>query len=143
MRAAIDHPTLGRLAWDDAQRVWRGEVEVAPGRRAAVTVEAEEEEIDAALAGAARGVAWLRGNEGQARLCVADAYLDTFNRSWSEEGPIGREEFARRIELVEIGVGPTGGGPTLWYDDGGLFAGHGLSAHFDAAGQFRGANLWG
>ena len=52
------------------------------------------------------------------------------------------DAFARRIELVEVSFG-TGGGPTLWYDDGDLFAGHSLSAHFDADGQFRGANLWG
>jgi hypothetical protein len=142
MGAVIDDPALGRLTWDDAQRVWRGEVEVSPGRRAAITVEAEGEEVAAALAGAVRGVAWLRDNEEQARLCVADAYLDTFNQNWSEEGPISREEFARRIELVEVGFG-IGGGWMLWYDDGDLFAGHSLSGHFDADGQFRGANLWG
>src|SRR3954454_16093646 len=102
MRAVIDDPARGRLTWDAAQRVWRGEVAVCPSRRAAVTVEAEGEEVDAALAGAARGVAWVRDHEEQARLCVADAYLVTFNRNWSEEGLISREAFARRIELVEI-----------------------------------------
>jgi hypothetical protein len=142
MRAVIDDPALGRLTWDEAQRIWQGEVEVSQDRRAVVTIEAQSEDVDAALAGATRGVAWLRENEEQARLCVADAYLGTFNQTWSEEGPISREEFARRIELVEVSFG-TGGGPTLWYDDGDLFAGHSLSAHFDADGQFRGANLWG
>ena len=96
-----------------------------------------------ALAGAARGVEWVRGHEEQARLHVADAYLDTFNENWTEEGPIGREEFARRIELIEVSFGPGGGGPMLWYDDGDLFAGHSLSAHFDADFRFQGANLWG
>lgn len=142
MEGVIDDPALGRLTRDESQRVWRGEVEVRPGLRVAVTVEAEGGELGPALAGAARGVAWVRGNEEAARLAVADAYLDTFNRDWSEEGPIIREEFARRLELVEVAFGPTGP-PTLWYDDGDLFAGHNLSATFNAEGRFQGANLWG
>ena len=53
--------------------------------------------MEAALAGAARGLIWLRGHEEEARLCVADAYLDTFNQTWTEEGPITREEFEASI----------------------------------------------
>jgi hypothetical protein len=142
MSEVVDHPTLGRLTCDNSQHVWRGEIEVRPGLRVIVTVEAQDEEVEAALAGAAHGVVWLRGHEEEARLLVADAYLDTFNQNWTEEGPITREEFARRIVLVEASFGITGG-PTLWYDDGDLFAGHSLSAHFDADGRFEGANLWG
>jgi hypothetical protein len=142
MSEVIDHPTLGQLTWDDSQHVWRGEVEVRPGPRVIVTIEAQGEEVEAALARAALGVTWLRGHEEEARLLVADAYLDTFNQNWTEEGPITRDEFARRIELVEASFGITGGA-MLWYDDGDLFAGHSLSAHFDADYRFNGATMWG
>lgn len=142
MGEVVDHPNLGRLAWDEAHRVWRGALDVRSGLRVIVTVEAQPEELTAALVGAAAGVNWLRGHEEEARLFAADAYLDTFNQNWTEEGPVTREEFARRIELVEVSFGISGG-PTLWYDDGDLFAGHILSAHFDADGRFKGANLWG
>jgi hypothetical protein len=142
MSPVVEHPALGRLTWDDAQRLWRGEAEVPPGRRVIVSVDPVGEPLEVALAGAARGVAWLRDHEEEARLCVADHYLETFNRDWSEEGPISREEFARRLELVEVSFGADGA-PMLWYEDGGLFAGHDVSAYFDAAGRFRHASLFG
>ena len=73
---------------------------------------------------------------------TAPYWATVFNETWSEEGPIAREEFARRLELVEVSFGADGA-PNLWYDDGDLFAGHNLSAYFDAAGRYRGANFFG
>ncbi|WP_020473596.1 DUF2262 domain-containing protein [Zavarzinella formosa] len=142
MSESIDDPLLGRLTWDHSQNLWTGQAMLRTGRRVKLVLDPTDKPLDRALLLAGQGLAWVQGNEEQARLAVADDYLAVFNREWTEEGPITREEFARRIELIEIGFGPDGA-PNLWYDDGDLFAGHSISAYFDANGRFRNASLFG
>jgi hypothetical protein len=138
----VNDPTLGRLTWDASQQFWRAEVELQPGRRVILTVDPSGKPQDQAFLRAGQGLAWLREQEQQARLDIADVYLDVYNQNWSEEGPISRAEFVRRLELVEVGFGPEGA-PSLWYDDGDMFAGHGILALFDVDGRFQAASLFG
>ncbi len=134
---------LGRLQWDEEFGCWRGDLDLLPGLHVDVSVWPDEEgDLLHALSAARSSLAWLRANEGEARGSVADGILGLYNRSWSEEGPITREEFLARIDLVEAGFGADGG-VTLWYSAGEMFGGHLIAADFDPGPRFRGATLTG
>jgi hypothetical protein len=71
--------------------------------------------------------------------------LNLYNGTWSEEPPISAEEFARRMELVDVSVPSDGGSFTLWFTDGEMemFGGHVIDAYFGPDWQLRSAHLPG
>jgi hypothetical protein len=69
---------------------------------------AEQPDVPKVFAAAYPVVAWLRESESEVYSAVSGAMLDLYNGTWSEEPPITAEEFARRIELVEVAVPSSG-----------------------------------
>jgi hypothetical protein len=147
-RVVLD-PTLGRLVWDG--EVWRGALALPSGRPAtlrispATDMHAESPDAPEVFAAAYPVVAWLRGSEEEVYAAVSQAMLGLYNGNWSEEPPISAEEFARRIELVEVTVPSTGEYINLWFTDGEveMFGGHAIDAYFGADRQLQSAHLAG
>jgi hypothetical protein len=89
--------------------------------------------------------AWLREAEAEVYAVVAGAMLPLYNGTWREEPPITAEEFASRIELVEVSLPSTGEYVNLWFTDGEMemFGGHAIDVYFGPDRQFRSAHLAG
>ncbi len=151
MARLIEDPRLGVFAWDDEFRFWRGTLALPSGRTATLVITpATDEHVEHpdspdVLQAAYPVAAWLRESEAEAYGAVSRAMLELYNRTWSEEPPITAEQFARRIELVEVTVGSDGGAFNLWFTDGDMemFGGHAIDAWFGADRQLQSAHLAG
>src|SRR5262249_61624849 len=84
---------------------------------------------------------WLRDSEAEVYAAVSRAMVGLYNGIWSEEPPITAEEFARRIELVDVSVPSTGGGGNLLFTprEVEMFCGHAIHAHFCSPRQLPSA----
>jgi hypothetical protein len=71
--------------------------------------------------------------------------LPLYNGSWSDEPPITAEEFASRIELIEVSLPSTGAYVNLWFTDGAMemFGGHAIDVYFGADRHLQSAHLAG
>jgi hypothetical protein len=109
------------------------------GKRLPLHVEPEEGDLSLPIALARALVGSLSTFDQKARKAAAAALLTTYNESWREfskaredgtmvdvsNPPLSESEFMARIELESLEVG----GKdicSLWYADGGLFAGHSI-----------------
>jgi hypothetical protein len=151
MAWVIEDPLLGSFEWDEELRYWRGSLTLPSGRTAQLDISpatnehAERPDATAVFAAAYPVVAWLRRSEAEAYGTVSSAMLKLYNETWSEEQPITATEFARRIELVEVGVPADGKHFTLWFTDGEMemFGGHAIDAYFRSDHQLERACLAG
>jgi hypothetical protein len=71
--------------------------------------------------------------------------IDLYNETWSEEGAISIEEFARRIELVDVLLARTFNDMHLYFTDGEMemFGGHGIDIWFGPDRRISYAHLVG
>jgi hypothetical protein len=151
MAWVIEDPRLGLFEWDEELRYWRGSLALPSGRVAQLDISpATDEHADhpdspEVFVAAYPVVAWLQESEAEAYGVVSRAMLNLYNGTWSEEPPISAEEFARRIELVDVSVPSDGGSFTLWFTDGEMemFGGHAIDAYFGPDRQLRRAHLAG
>jgi hypothetical protein len=151
MGRVIEDPLLGSFEWDEELHYWRGSLALPSGRTAQLDISpatdehAEHPDSPEVFAAAYPIVAWLRESEAEAYGVVSRAMLKLYNDTWSEEPPITAEEFARRIELVDVSVPSDGKNFTLWFTDGEMemFGGHSIDAYFGADRQLRSAHLAG
>jgi hypothetical protein len=151
MARVIEDPVLGSFEWDEELRYWRGALTLPSGRTAQLDItpatdeHADQPDAPGVFAATYPIVAWLRESEAEAYDAVSRAMLNLYNGTWSEEAPITAEEFARRIELVDIGVPSDGTYFTLWFTDGEMemFGGHAIDAIFGVDRQLQSACLAG
>jgi hypothetical protein len=151
MAQVVEDPELGRFEWDKELRCWCGSLALPSGRPTRLGISpatddhAENPESPEVFAAAYPVAAWLRESETEAYWIVSQAMLDLYNRTWSEEPPITVEEFASRIELVDVLVPSNGEYVNLWFTDGAMemFGGHAIDAYFGADRQLRSAHLAG
>ncbi len=137
-------PTLGLLTWSD-EGGWVGQVELAPGRTIEVIVDKwDDQEIDlpAALALARASLGRILSDEGSVRRAIAGKLHTRFNETWSQGQPLTEAEFVGRLRLASVGFQPDGSA-VLYYNDGGLFAGHLVVVEVGADGGFGSAFLAG
>jgi hypothetical protein len=147
----IEDPVLGLLEWHEELRYWRGSLTLASGRTALLDItpatdkQADNPDSPEVFAAAHLIVAWLRASEAAAYGIVSRAMLKLYNDIWSDEPPISAEEFASRIELVDVSMLSDGKTFTLWFTDGAMeiFGGHIIEASFGADDQLRSADLAG
>src|SRR5437660_793943 len=120
----LEDATLGRFEWDEEQRYWHGSLALPSGRVTQFNISptsdghAEHPDAPEVFAAAYRIAAWLRQSEREAYSAVSRAMLPLYNTTWSEESRITEEEFANRIELLEVWVPSNGEYVNLWFTDG-------------------------
>jgi hypothetical protein len=149
MAWTIEDPLLGSFDWDDALDCWQGSLALPSGRVVQLAVEpataahTDQPDSSAVFAAAHAVAAWLRESEADAYAVVSRAMLDLYNRSWSQEPPITAEEFARRIELLDVTVPSDGKSFPLWFTNGemAMFGGHAIDAYCGADWQLVSASL--
>jgi len=147
----VEDPKLGRFEWDQELRCWRGSVALPSGRVAQFDISpatddhAEHPDAPDVFAAAYPVASWLRDREAEVYAAVSMAMVELYNGTWREEPPITVEEFAQRIELVEVSVPSTGEFVNLWFTDGEMemFGGHGIDVYFGADRQLRSVHLAG
>jgi len=149
MPTAIEDPRLGRFEWDRDR--WLGSLLLPSGRVvqfniAPATIDhAEHLDAPSVFIAAYPVATWLRELEPAIHLAVSRAMVELYNSTWSEEPPITADEFAGRIELVEVSVPSTGEYVNLWFTDGEMemFGGHAIDVYFGADCKLRSAHLAG
>lgn len=147
------HPGLGELRWDAEVNSWETTLDLHPGCpvRFAIVAEAEWADTDPAklFEVGVTFLAWARGFEPKCRERIADDLLDVYNRAWADDDPEEGPPPHTRAEFLAA-IRPSGlslyhDGCSSWvYDDGDLFAGHGIDLMLDAKRSFIGnASLFG
>lgn len=137
-------PTLGLLTWSD-EGGWVGQVDLAPGHTIEVIVDKwDDQELDlpAALAFARASLGRILADEGAVRQAIAGKLYARFNETWSQGQPLTVAEFIGLLRLSSAGFQPDGSA-VLYYNDGGLFAGHLVVVEVGADGSFGPAFLAG
>lgn len=137
-------PVFGPLSWDARFGCWNGQVALAGGPPAQLTITprdgagaAESLAVAEALAG------WLGAHEADARAYAAAQLLELHNASWNEaDEPTSAQAFQARLSLTNLTV-DSDGGAALFYDDGDLFFGHVVIVSLDSARTFYEASIAG
>jgi hypothetical protein len=134
MPGLIDDPTLGRLAWDKEFNWWTGEVELEPGQKVGLTVEADPKapEPEAVLARARVWLDRIREREDEYARWTAEHLLGT---RWNKEQPMTLDDVFGLLEPAAVECFPDGTASLTWDDDDVLFFGHGIQTHLDAKGN--------
>jgi hypothetical protein len=151
MVSTLQDPILGRFEWDEEFGHWYGSLALPSGRVAQLIVSpatndhAERPDAPELFTAVYPLAGWLQESEAEVYAAVSQAMIELYNGTWSEEPPITAEEFARRIELVEVSVPSTGEYVNLWFTDGEMemFGGHAINVYFGADRQLRSAHLAG
>lgn len=114
--------TFGSLAWNADLNWWSGAVEVAPGHRIDLHVQATDEpaELRDAVARATSACGRLRATEPAVRAEVAAQMVGAHNDLCDPEDEVTEEQFAERLRLRSA-LFESAGTVELTYTDGGLF----------------------
>ena len=90
-----------------------------------------------------RFTVWLPPREPEYRRAAASRLLDLYNRSWRDGEALDLDNFMRRLSVSSISIAPLELGATLYYADGGLFAGHFIEVFLDTDFSFSNVQLAG
>lgn len=135
-------PPFGKLEWDPILDGWLGGVEF-DGETVEVLILAQEEQMSAALVGAAQSLAWVQANASQVQRNVLRAAVGIYNDSWRlGADPLNTDEMATALELVRICF-ETDGAIMLSYGAGDLFGGHIVDAVYCSDRTLQSVNLVG
>lgn len=142
----IHDETLGLLTWNNRLDWWEGRFLLAPGQPVGISIGVEEDDPDteptAEIQRARLLLDGLAELEPEARQLAADELLDIYNEEWNDDDPLSAEEFMTRLTLEDIGIAADGSAE-LFYQDGGLFAGHAVLVSLDADGNLDNADIAG
>jgi len=147
IRATSPDELFGAMRIDEQRRSYEATMELTPGTKTTVTIdwmgiapaEALKRSREIYLAVARREAEYRRG--------VAARLLDLYNRSWRDGDALDAEDFMRRLSLDSMVIAPLelgeAGCVTLYYAEGGLFAGHLIEVLLDEDLSFSKAQLVG
>lgn len=142
----IHDEALGTLTWNSRLDWWETQAEWAPGRCVGVSISVEDDAADTAptaeIAHTRRVLNSLPELEPEARQLAADELLEIYNEEWNEGDPLSAEEFVTRLTLEDVGIAADGSAE-LFYQDGGLFAGHTVLVSLDTDGNLDDADIAG
>ncbi len=141
----ITHHILGDLEWNDQLGWWEGEVALTAEQTIGITVSPEsgEADRDLALDAIAQALIDLQQRERAIRYEVAASLLELYNDVWREQtSPLATSALARQMRLTGLTMWEDLTGE-LFYDDGGLFAGHTIIASLSADGSLEDATIAG
>lgn len=154
----MHHPLLGELALNKGRpESARGTVQYG-GCEVSLGIEPGDRTLEEAISLAARIVASLSAFDAGARALLVKELLETYNSGWNEYNEVQEdgtlkvvcnpqltaEEFQSKLTLDKVNVCGDGG-VDFWYEDGGLFWGHGVYVSWSGGADFAdaGAGLFG
>lgn len=144
-RTDTDHPSLGRLAYDEQLDRFSAKVMV-DGRPADLRIPCDGTAAGEppALAHAVRIAGKLEHLCAAAKDCAVHYLLELKNDTWRDEDDpeVNADEFKRLMELEGIVVRGDGSAE-FYHRDGDLFWGHCILVHMDADERFDNADIAG
>ena len=116
---------FGSLAWNADLEWWSGAVEIAPGQRIDIHVQAANNSAELYAEIVRAGPSWdrLRSHEAAVRTTVAGQMTEAHNDYCDPEDEVTEHQFAERLRLNSA-LFESAGTVELIYADGGLFGGH-------------------
>ncbi len=145
--AIIRNEFFGALRFDERRRSYEAEMEFTPGRKIAVTIDSIGIEPGEAFARSRHIYSTVARREPEYRRAVASQLLPLYNRSWRNGEALHAGGFMERLSVESVTIAPVElghmGCVTLYYDDGGLFAGHLIEVFLDADFRYSNAQLAG
>ncbi|BAZ39603.1 hypothetical protein NIES4101_55570 [Calothrix sp. NIES-4101] len=133
---------LGELAWDDDDECWSSQVQFTLEHIVNVTIDPDDAETGAVIMKSRQSFAKLQENELNIRRLISDQMLKIYNDNWNNGEIIDTQDFIDSIKLEDI-VFYANGNIQLFYNDGYLFAGHGIIVSIDEYGNYQEAVLFG
>lgn len=149
----IEHDAIGRLTWDEETREFAGRYEIFADLTIDLSVDPFTDVLPdrypsstADPDGLAEAVASMVQQLGS-RLDLITAYaarelLPVYNEQWTEGHPIDEGAFVGRLRLLSIKIDQDLRAD-VFFDDGGLFAGHAVIVSTNESGEAIYAQFFG
>ena len=118
-------------------------MQLAPGHSISVAIDSMGLAPDEAIKKARQIYSTVVRRELEYRRAAALRLLSLYNDSWRGGETLDIDGFVRRLSASSISIAPLESGATLYYSDGGLFAGHFIEVFLDADFAFINAQLAG
>lgn len=138
---------FGAMRIDEQRRSYEATMEPTPWQKTTVTIDWMGIAPAEALKRSREIYIAVARREQEYRRAIASHLLDLYNRSWRDGDMLDTEGFMRRVSLESITIAPLelgqAGCATLYYADGGLFAGHLIEVFLDADFGYSNAQLAG
>ena len=144
MTEAIFHDEVfGALRFGKRDRSYEATMQFTPGHSITVTIDSLGIAPGEALKKAREIYSTVVRRERDYRRAAASRLLDLYNSSWRHSEVLDIDAFTRRLSVSSISIAPLELGATLYYADGGLFAGHFIEVFLDTDFSFSNAQLAG
>src|SRR6266446_1808026 len=142
-QAIIQDEVFGALRFDERARSYEATMLFAPGHSIMVTIDSMGIAPAEALKKAREIYSTVVRREHQYRRASASQLLNLYNGSWRDGEALDINGLTRRLSFSSISISPLELGATLYYADGGLFAGHFIEVFLDTDLSFSNAQLAG
>jgi hypothetical protein len=142
-QAIIPDEVFGTLRFDERVRTYDATTQLAPGHSITVTIDSMGVALGEALRKAREIYSTVVRREQEYRRAAASRLLDLYNGSWRDGEALDLASFTRRLSVSSISITPLETAATLYYADGGLFAGHFIEVFLDIDFSFANAQLAG
>ena len=142
-KAIIQDEVFGPLRFDERARTYETTMQFAPGHSITVNIDSAGIASGEAIQKARAIYSVVAPREPEYRRAAASRLLDLYNRSWRDGEALDLDNFMRRLSVSSISIAPLELGATLYYADGGLFAGHCIEVFLDTDFSFSNVQLAG
>ncbi|PAX60552.1 DUF2262 domain-containing protein [Brunnivagina elsteri] len=133
---------LGELVWNQDDECWTSQVQFTLEHIVNITIDPEDVETGSIILMARKSFSQLQQNEDNIRHLISEQMLGDYNENWNDGEKIDIQDFIDSIKLEDI-VFNANGNIQLFYNDGYLFAGHGIMVTIDDTGSYQEAILFG
>jgi len=141
--AIIQDEVFGALRFDERARSYETTLQFTPEHSITVTIDSMGIAANEALKKAREIYNTMVRREHEYRRAAASRLLDLYNKSWRDGEALDTDGFMRRLSVSSISIAPLDLAATLYYADGGLFAGHLIEVFLDTGFSFSNAQLVG
>ncbi|NJL61210.1 MAG: DUF2262 domain-containing protein [Methylacidiphilales bacterium] len=132
---------LGELVWNNDDECWSSQVQFTLEHLVNITIDPEDVETGSIIMMARESFSQLQQQEANIRRLISEQMLGDYNDKWSNGEIIEAQDFIDSIKLEDI-VFDANGNIQLFYNDGYLFAGHGIMVTIDDKGNYQEAILF-
>jgi hypothetical protein len=133
--------TLGELVWNNEDECWSSQVQFTLENIVNITIDPEDMETGSVIVMARESFSKLLQEEVNIRRLISEQMLSNYNENWSNGKIIDAQSFIDSIKLEDI-VFNASGNIQLFYNDGYLFAGHGVMVTINENGHYQEAILF-
>jgi hypothetical protein len=143
--ARVTDAVLGELTWNEQIGRYQT-MRTTPDGTYRLSIEPDDSRSpEPEIASAGPRVLEFERRLARLQLDVARKAFGLWNDAWRDEDDpeLTVEEFASRLSLKSLSIGPDGTLGSAYYSDGGLFCGHAIEVSWDADGEVESTNLVG